>query len=69
LFDDGQFVTFEVPFAEVVFTDVRGLNNRGQIVVRVVRYVVSNPGDPVKPFLSHGFVATPRRSLKLVANR
>jgi hypothetical protein len=66
LFDDGQFVTFEVPFADVVFTDVSGLNNRGQIVGR---YVVSNPGDPVNPFLSHGFVAKPKRSLKLVATR
>jgi len=66
LFQDDQFVTFEVPFAGAVSTDVSGLNNRGQIVGR---YVTSNPGDPVNPFLSHGFVATPKRSLKLVANR
>jgi uncharacterized membrane protein len=66
LFQDEQFATFEVPFAGVVFTDVSGLNNRGQIVGR---YVVSNPGDSVNPFLSHGFIATPKRSLKLVANR
>jgi hypothetical protein len=66
VFEDGQFVTFEVPFADVVFTDVSGLNNRGQIVGR---YVVSNSGDPINPFLSHGFVATPRRSLKFVATR
>jgi hypothetical protein len=66
LFEDDQFVTFEVPFVGTVFTDVSGLNNRGQIVGR---YGVSNPGDPSNPFLSHGFVATPKRTSKLVATR
>jgi hypothetical protein len=59
--EDGRFSTFEVPFPESVLTEVNGINNRGQIVGR---YVVSNPGDPVNPFLSHGFIATPESEPK-----
>jgi probable HAF family extracellular repeat protein len=56
LLDAGRFATFDVPFSGVVATQVSGINNRGQIVGR---YIESNPDDPVNPFLSHGFAATP----------
>jgi len=56
LLENGRFTTIAVPFPDAIFTDVSGINNRGQIVGR---YVTANPGDPVNPFLSHGFVATP----------
>lgn len=61
LFENGNFTTIEVPFPNAVFTEISGLNNRGQIVGR---YVKSNPIDPLNPFLSHGFIATPERSPK-----
>src|SRR5262249_43370847 len=56
LLENGKFTTINVPFPNVIFTDVSGINNWGQIVGR---YLVSNPGDPVNPFLNHGFIATP----------
>jgi uncharacterized membrane protein len=61
LLENGKFTTINVPFPGVVFTDISGINNRGQIVGR---YVESNPGDPVNPFLSHGFIATPESEPK-----
>jgi uncharacterized membrane protein len=63
LFQDGSFTSLEVPFSEVFATQVSGINNKGQIVGR---YIQRNPSDPVNPFLSNGFVASPR-SDKLVA--
>jgi uncharacterized membrane protein len=63
LLQDGIFTSLEVPFSEVFATQVSGINNKGQIVGR---YIQRNPSDPVNPFLSHGFVASPR-SDKLVA--
>jgi probable HAF family extracellular repeat protein len=64
LLQDGTFTTFEVPFSGVFATAVSGINNKGQIVGR---YIEHNPDDPVNPFLSHGFIATPKTKLKLVA--
>jgi uncharacterized membrane protein len=61
LFENGRFTTINVPFPGVIFTDVSGINNRGQIVGR---YLTSNPGDPVNPFLNHGFIATPESEPK-----
>jgi uncharacterized membrane protein len=63
--DDGAFTTFDVPFPGVLFTQVRGINNQGQIVGR---YVENNPDDPVNPFLSQGFVASPNVNSPLVAS-
>jgi uncharacterized membrane protein len=63
--DDGTFTTFDVPFPGVLFTELSGINNQGQIVGR---YVESNPDDPVNPFLSHGFVASPNVNSPLVAS-
>lgn len=62
LLKDGDFITVDVPgtFA----TQVSGINNKGQIVGR---YLEANPNDPVNPFLSHGFLATPKSDLNLVA--
>jgi hypothetical protein len=57
LLENGRFTTINVPFPDVVFTDVSGINNRGQIVGR---YLKNNPGDPVNPFSNHGFIATPQ---------
>ena len=48
---DVQFM----PFPHVVFTDVSGINNRGQIVGR---YLTTNPAD-VNNIFNHGFIATP----------
>ncbi len=59
LLQDGSFTSFDVPFSDVYATQVSGINNKGQIVGRYLEY---NSGDPVNPFLSHGFIATPRRS-------
>ena len=56
LLEHGRFTTIHVPFSDAVFTEVRGINNRGQIVGRYVRH---NPDDLVNPFSSHGFIATP----------
>ena len=64
LLQDGAFTTFEVPFAAVLETVVSGINNKGQIVGR---YIKHNPSDPETPFPSHGFIATPKTNLKLVA--
>jgi hypothetical protein len=64
ILDDGTFTTFDAPFSGVVATEVSGINNRGQIVGR---YIQSNPSDPINPFLSHGFVATPEVNSPLVA--
>ena len=64
LLQDGAFTTFEVPFSAVFETVVTGINNKGQIVGRYIEY---DPADPVTPFLSHGFIATPKNHLKLVA--
>ena len=61
LLDDGKFTTFDVSFSNVVATHVSGINNRGQIVGR---YLESNPSDPVNPFPSHGFIATPETDPK-----
>jgi probable HAF family extracellular repeat protein len=61
LLENGKFMTIDVPFPGVVFTDISGINNRGQIVGR---YLTSNPGDPINPFLSHGFIATPESDPK-----
>src|SRR5262245_3506544 len=61
LLENGRFTTIDVPFPGVIFTDVSGINNRGQIVGR---YLTSNPGDPVNPFLNHGFIATPESEPK-----
>jgi hypothetical protein len=66
MLQDGKFSTFAIPFAAVFATEVSGINNKGQIVGRYIEY---NPGDSVTPFLSHGFVATPKTNLKLVAQR
>jgi probable HAF family extracellular repeat protein len=63
LLDEGEFETFVVPFPDAVATDVSGINNRGQIVGR---YITSNEEDPVNPFLSHGFVATPNKKSRAV---
>ena len=49
---EDTFTTLEAPFAQ--FIQVRGINNHGLIVGR---YGQSNPGDPVNPILSRGFVA------------
>jgi probable HAF family extracellular repeat protein len=62
--DAGTFTTFDAPFSGVVATQVSGINNRGQIVGR---YIQSNPSDPINPFPSHGFVATPDVNSPLVA--
>jgi hypothetical protein len=51
--DEDRFITLEAPFAQ--FIQVRGINNEGLIVGR---YGQSNPGDPVNPILSRGFVAS-----------
>jgi uncharacterized membrane protein len=61
--EDGTFTTFDVPFPNVVFTDVQGINNRGQIVGR---YLTSNPdpSDIGNPFLNHGYIATPETEPK-----
>jgi hypothetical protein len=64
LLQDGTFTTFEVPFSGVFATAVSGINNKGQIVGR---YIEHNPDDPINPFLSRGFIATPKTKLKLVA--
>jgi len=63
--DDGTFTTFDVPFSGVVGTEVRGINNQGQIVGR---YITSNPNDVFNPFPSHGFVASPNANSPLVAS-
>jgi uncharacterized membrane protein len=55
LLEDGHFTSIEVPFPHVVFTDVSGMNNRGQIVGR---YLTTNPAD-VNNIFNHGFIATP----------
>jgi probable HAF family extracellular repeat protein len=65
VFDAGTFTIFDVPFSGVVATQVSGINNEGQIVGR---YIQSNPSDPVNPFPSHGFVATPNVNSPLVGN-
>lgn len=65
VFDAGTFTVFDVPFSRVVATQVSGINNDGQIVGR---YIQSNPSDPVNPFPSHGFVATPNVNSPLVGN-
>jgi probable HAF family extracellular repeat protein len=65
ILDDGTFTTLDVPFSGVLFTQLRGINNQGQIVGR---YVQSNPDDPVNPFPSHGFVASPNVNAPLVAS-
>jgi probable HAF family extracellular repeat protein len=57
LLADGKFSTFEIPFPGVVFTDVSGINNRGQVVGR---FLTSNPNDISNPFFNHGFIATPK---------
>lgn len=62
---DGIFTTFDVPFADVVHTVVSGINNRGQVVGR---YLTDNPDDPINPYPSHGFIATPSENSKLVAS-
>jgi probable HAF family extracellular repeat protein len=61
LFEDGVFTTFDVTFSDAIFNQVNGINNQGQIVGR---YGVINPGDPVNPFLNHGFIATPEKIIK-----
>lgn len=61
LLKNGLFMTIDVPFPDAIFAVVSGINNRGQIVGR---YVTSNPGDPVNPFLNHGFIATPETEPK-----
>ena len=55
LLEDGHFTFIEVPFPHVVFTDVSGINNRGQIVGR---YLTTNPAD-VNNIFNHGLIATP----------
>ena len=61
LLEEGRLTTFELPFPGVILTDISGINNRGQIVGR---YLESNPGDAVNPFLNHGFIATPESEPK-----
>jgi probable HAF family extracellular repeat protein len=61
LLDQHKFVTIDVPFPDAIFTDISGINNRGQIVGR---YVESNSVDPLNPFPSHGFIATPEENRK-----
>jgi hypothetical protein len=56
-----MFNTFDVTFSDAISNQVSGINNRGQIVGR---YLTSNPGDLVNPFLNHGFIATPEKSVK-----
>ena len=53
LLENGRFMTIEVPFPDSIFTDVSGINNRGQIVGRY-QVLESNT------FFSHGFIATPK---------
>jgi probable HAF family extracellular repeat protein len=55
LLEDGHFTSIEAPFPHVVFTDVSGINNRGQIVGR---YLTTNPAD-VNNIFNHGLIATP----------
>jgi len=55
LLEDGSFTTVEVPFPGVVFTDLEGINNRGQLVGR---YLTTNPAD-VNNIFNHGLIATP----------
>jgi hypothetical protein len=57
LLENGRFTTINVPFPDVVRTEVSGINNRGQIVGT---YVKNSPGDLVNPFSFHGFIATPQ---------
>jgi probable HAF family extracellular repeat protein len=61
LLENGRFMTIEVPFPDVIFSDISGINNRGQIVGR---YLTNNPGDLVNPFVNHGFIATPESDHK-----
>ena len=58
LYSGGTWTTLNDPFA-TNGTFAEGINNKGQIVGRYLEY---NSSDPVNPFLSHGFIATPRRS-------
>jgi probable HAF family extracellular repeat protein len=55
LLENGHLTSIEVPFPHVVFTDVSGINNRGQIVGR---YLTTNPAD-VNNVFNHGLIATP----------
>jgi probable HAF family extracellular repeat protein len=63
--ENSRFTAINVPFPDVILTDVSGINNRGQLVGR---YVESNPGDPVNPLLSHGFIATPDSKPELLGS-
>jgi len=51
LLEEGRFTSFDLPLPNVMFTDVRGINSRGQIVGR---YLVQNPNvnDIANPFLN-----------------
>jgi hypothetical protein len=51
----GTFYEIQSPDPAVIFTDVSGLNNEGQLVGRVL---LVHPEDPTQ-ILSRGFVATP----------
>src|SRR5262249_61850180 len=63
LLDHGGFTTIDVSFPNALFTQVSGINNRGQVVGR---YLTSNPdpSDIGNPFLNHGFIATPETQPK-----
>jgi hypothetical protein len=58
LLENGHFTSIEVPFPHVVFTDVGGINNRGQIAGRYVT---------LDPAFSHGVIATPKSEPKNIA--
>jgi len=65
LLEAGRFTTVEVPFPGVVFTELAGINNRGQLVGR---YLVTHPDDPVNPVFNHGVIATPLPGLATAAS-
>jgi hypothetical protein len=71
------FVTVDVPLpnGQLGFTDLTDINE-GQIVGGFTDSLLGpygfllnfkNPSDPINPFLSHGFVATPEVNSPLVA--
>jgi probable HAF family extracellular repeat protein len=55
LYDNGQFFDIVSPDPAVLFTDVSGINNHGQIVGRVI---LEDPTNPDNRF-SRGFLASP----------
>lgn len=58
-----DFTDIDVGLSDTLFTEVSGINNKGQIVGR---YVQNNPADPANPFSSHGFIGLPKNRFKSV---